>query len=207
MKIFLKALDLQLQFEFEIGNISVNSKNKDPDTSIKLNFILRKMRILILFATALLLVNINASFAQETRWVEDIVQDSLQDDVSFKLCNSNEQIIQYFNNGKGVEYMGGKKAIDSLFFSSYQKVDSDKSGMIRIRFVVNCTGETGRFRMLSADLNYQPTLFPDAVSTQLVQITKSMKGWQTKTWKDMKIDYYQNLIFKIEQGQLIHIVV
>lgn len=97
----------------------------------------------ILFAALLLLSNINSSFAQETRWVDDIVQDSLQDGVSFKLCNSNEQIIQYFNNGKGVEYIGGKKAIDSLFFASYQKVDSDKSGMIRIRFVVNCTGETG----------------------------------------------------------------
>lgn len=165
------------------------------------------MQRLILFAIALLLLNSNVLLAQETRWVDDIVPDSLQDDTSFKICNNDEQIIQYFNNGKGVEYLGGKNAIDSLFFAKYQKVDTDKSGMIRIRFVVNCSGETGRFRMLSADPNYEPTIFPNAITAQLLQITKSMNGWQTKTWKDMKIDYYQNLIFRIEQGQLTNIIV
>ncbi|HNR20586.1 MAG TPA: hypothetical protein PKN75_14750 [Bacteroidia bacterium] len=145
--------------------------------------------------------------AQEIRWVDDIVADSLQDGVTFKLCNTEAQIIQYFNNGKGAEYLGGKPAIDSLFFTSYHKVHTDISGMIRIRFVVNCLGETGRFRLLSADSNYQPVVFPDAVNSQLMQITKSMNGWQTKLWKDVKIDYYQNLIFRIEQGQLTNIIV
>lgn len=165
------------------------------------------MRRMILFTIAFLLFNANVLTAQETRWVDDIVPDSLQDGISFKICNTDDQIIQYFNNGKGVEYLGGKTAIDSLFFTKYQKVETDKSGLVRIRFVVNCTGETGRFRLLSADLNYQPLKFPDAVTMQLLQITKSMKGWQTKMWKDMKIDYYQNLIFRIEQGQLINIIV
>lgn len=175
--------------------------------SIKMNLILKNKERLILFATVLLLFNSNLLFAQETRWIDDIVPDSLQDGLTFKPCNNNEQIIQYFNNGKGVEYNGGKTAIDSLFFTEYKKVDTDKSGMIRIRFVINCSGETGRFRVLSGDLNYEPALFPDAVTAQLLQITKSMNGWQPKTWRDMKIDYYQNLIFNIEQGQLINIVV
>lgn len=144
--------------------------------------------------------------AQETRWVEDIVPDSLQDDFTFKLCNTNEQIIQYFNNGKGVEYNGGKAAIDSLFFGKYQQVSTRKSGLIRIRFVVNCMGETGRFRLLGADFDYQPTEFPSSVTSQLIQITKSMNGWQPKLWKNTKIDFYQNLIFRIEQGQLTNII-
>lgn len=160
----------------------------------------------ILFAI-ILLYNSCASIAQETRWVDDIVTDSLQDGITFTLCNTDEQIIQYFNNGKGVEYIGGKATIDSLFFTKYKQVETNKSGIIRIRFVVNCSGKTGRFRLLSADLNYEPTDFPDSVTAQLIQITQSMDGWQTKTWKDMKIDYYQNLIFRIEQGKLINVIV
>ncbi len=164
------------------------------------------MERMILIAI-LLLCNANLLMAQETRWVDDIVADSLQDGTTFKLCNTDEQIIQYFNNGKGVQYIGGKATIDSIFFTKYQHVDSDQSGMIRIRFVVNCSGETGRFRLLSADLNYEPTVFPAFVTTQLLQITKSMDGWQPKLWKEMNIDYYQNLIFIIEKGHLKNIIV
>jgi len=172
-----------------------------------MNLLFENTERLILFATAFIIFNSNVLFAQETRWVDDIVADSLQDVDSFKLCNHNEEIIQYFNNGKGVEYIGGKKVIDSLFLAQYQKVETDKTGMIRIRFVVNCSGETGRFRLLSADSNYKPTIFPNGVTAQLLQITKSMNGWRPKKWKDMKIDYYQNLIFRIEQGQLTNVIV
>jgi hypothetical protein len=165
------------------------------------------MTRLILLFTGLLLWNSNSLPAQETRWIDDIVADSLQDGVAFKLCTSDEQIIQYFNDGQGVQYIGGKAAIDSLFFATYQQVDTDKSGMIRIRFVVNCSGESGRFRVLSADLDYQATEFPSTLISQLMQITKSMNGWQPKIWKETKIDYYQNLIFIIHQGALSNIIV
>ncbi len=168
--------------------------------------ILRNRKRLIILLTGFLLCNSNLLLAQETRWIDDIVVDSLQDGSTFNLCNTDEQIIQYFNNGQGVQYLGGQPAIDSLFFAKYQRVDTDKSGMIRIRFVVNCSGELGRFRVLSADLDYQPTEFPSTLISQLMQIAKSMNGWQPKIWKETKIDYYQNLIFIINQGELSNII-
>lgn len=160
----------------------------------------------ILFYTCLLLVISINSYAQETRWIDDIVADTLLDD-TFKVCNSDEQIIQYFNNGKGVQYVGGKKAIDSLFFAAFQNVDAQLSGMIRIRFVVNCKGHTGRFRLLTADLNYQPVFFPEKITAHLLAIAKSMRGWEPKVWKEMQIDYYQNIILRFEHGQLKNVIV
>ena len=73
---------------------------------------------------------------------------------------------------------------------------------VALTVVVNCSGETGRFRLLSADLNYQPYQFSSEITSQLLRITKSMEGWLPKIWKDTKIDYYQYLIFKIEKGKV-----
>lgn len=144
--------------------------------------------------------------AQRTKWIDDIVPDSAIDDANFKICNAENQVIQYFNSGKSIQYEGEKPAIEQLFYSNYQAIDSSQSGLIRIRFVVNCSGETGRFRLLTSDLNYQPFQFNTAITNQLLQITKSMKGWQPLTWKGLKVDYYQYLIFKIEKGNLTHIL-
>lgn len=146
------------------------------------------------------------SFAQDTRWIDDIKPDSTIDGSTFKICNTNEQIIQYFNDGKGIQYVGGKPAIDSIFLSNYKAVKINESGLIRIRFVVNCSGETGRYRLLSSDLNYKPKEFTSQITNQLLSIAKSMTNWQPKIWKDMKVDYYQYLICKIEKGELTHIL-
>lgn len=165
-----------------------------------------KMIPQILLLVLLFQINGIQLSAQETRWIDDIVPDSTLDDANFKICNTDKQSIQYFNDGIGVQYKGGKPAINALFSSGYRSVKVNQSGLIRIRFVVNCSGATGRFRLLSSDLNYQPYQFSPEITEQLLQITKSMNGWQPKVWKEIKVDYYQYLIFKIENGKLTHIL-
>ncbi len=160
----------------------------------------------IVFTLLLFVFSSGEVFAQATRWIDDIVVDSTLDEAGFKICNADDQIIQYFNDGNGVQYQGGKQVIDSLFLSGYQPVDSRESGLVRIRFIVNCKGETGRFRLLSSDLNYQPFQFSPTITTQLLNIAKAMNDWEPKIWKETKVDYYQYLILKIENGKLTHIL-
>ena len=143
---------------------------------------------------------------EDSRWVDDIAEDQELDDSAFKICTTNEQIIQYFNDGNGIQYIGDKPAIDSIFYSSYQAIKTNLSGFVRIRFIVNWSGETGRFRVLTSDLNYQANILPSDITKQLLNITKSMNGWQQKTWRDLNVDYYQYLIFKIEKGELTQIL-
>jgi len=74
--------------------------------------------------------------------------------------------------------------------------------LIRIRFIVNCAGDTGRFRILGMDKDYKQKEFSPSITDQILSITKSLTGWKTKTSNGETYDYYQYLIFKIDKGQI-----
>lgn len=171
------------------------------------------MKYLILLLSSLLFISCKGQEeAQKTekkeylRWVDDIAFDPLLDDSTFVLCNGEERVFQYFNDSKGLLYKDGKPAIDSAFAKNYRPVNSSESGLVRIRFVVNCKGEADRYRLLTADLNYQPSEIDQRITDQLMKITKSLDGWETKYIRERPVDYYQYLLFKIEDGQIINIM-
>jgi hypothetical protein len=152
--------------------------------------------ILILLPTFLL--------SQSSKWdyIGNINFDEKTDRKDFILCDEN-QIYQYFNNSGGVEFDGEKIAIEKMFEEKYHPENTKKeSGLVRIRFVVNCKGETDRFRILGMDENYQEKKFDDTILNQLLTITKNLKSWKPKTYNNTPIDYYQYLIFKIKDGKI-----
>ncbi|MGL1888820.1 MAG: hypothetical protein OCD76_20075 [Reichenbachiella sp.] len=138
------------------------------------------------------------------RWVGDIKEDSLVDG-DYKTCNSDSRTEQYFHLDQRTIFEGAKKAIEEHFFTQYNSIDIDQSGLIRIRFVVNCKGESGRFRMMAMDSAYAEYKFDTRITDQLLTLTQSLKGW-LQTEKNKPTDYYMYLIFKIEEGKLIEIM-
>jgi hypothetical protein len=133
-------------------------------------------------------------------YVGDIEFNSEIDNKDFELCNS-KHIYQYFNIGDGLIYEGEKLAIEKEFTEKYKsEIIKNETGLIRINFVVNCKGKTDRFRLISMAENYKEKIFVKSITEQLMSITKNLKGWEGKKYKE--IDYYQYLIFKIENGQL-----
>ncbi|MFK7799446.1 MAG: hypothetical protein AB8E82_18490 [Aureispira sp.] len=141
------------------------------------------------------------------RWLEDIAFDATLDNANFIICNGEEKIYQYFNIGDNIAIEGDKPYILDHFEQGYQADQMpNESGLIRIRFIVNCQGETDRFRILESDLNYQPKIFDKKISQRLLQLSQSLQGWQPKKKEGKAVDYYQYLIFKIENGQLIKIL-
>jgi hypothetical protein len=60
--------------------------------------------------------------------------------------------------------------------------------------------------LLTADLNYQPRSFSPEITTQLLNIVQSMKGWEPKRWKNTQIDYYQYIICRVDNGHLTHVL-
>lgn len=135
-------------------------------------------------------------------YVGDIEFNSEIDNKDFEIC-FEKHIFQYFNTSDGMEYEGEKSAIEMVFMKNYksEKIDNE-SGLIRINFVVNCKGKTDRFRLISMDENYNEKMFLKSITDQLLIITKSLNGWKAKKYQEKDIDYYQYLIFKIENGQL-----
>ena len=141
------------------------------------------------------------------RLVGDIAFDSKLDQANFELCNGDANVKQYFNMGYGLQFEGEKKAIDTKFHQTYKPVmGKNQNGWLRIRFIVNCKGEADRYRVLEADENYQPFKFDKKISAQLRETTKKLKGWKAMRHKDTPVDYYQYLLFKIEDGQITEIL-
>ncbi|WP_378184802.1 hypothetical protein ACE939_08415 [Aquimarina sp. W85] len=141
------------------------------------------------------------------RWVGDIEQNDQIDELNFKVCNGDDKTFQYFNLGKGPDYSGEKSKILNAFKSKYQPIsDNNQNGLIRIRFIVNCEGIAGRFRVLQSDYNYQEIEFDKRIISQLLDITKGIENWKIQYRKEMPIDYYMYLIFKITDGQLKEII-
>ena len=141
------------------------------------------------------------------RWVGDIEQDGQIDDDDFRICNSENEVFQYFNLGNGPVYSGEKPVVLESFQANYKVVsDTSQNGLIRIRFVVNCQGKAGRFRVIQSDYNYQKKEFPQEIIDQLLNITKGIEDWAILYKEEQAVDYYMYLVFKIEAGQIIEIL-
>ena|SRR5690606_2163315 len=141
------------------------------------------------------------------RWVGDIEQNDQIDETAFKVCNGDDTILQYFNLGEGPVYSGEKSNILNTFKSKYQtKSDKNQNGLIRIRFIVNCEGKAGRFRVLQSDYDYQENKFDEKIVSQLLNITKEIENWEILYREENPVDYYMYLIFKITDGQLTEIL-
>lgn len=140
------------------------------------------------------------------RHIGDAEFDQNLDSPDFTLCYPNH-VAQYFNYGDGLEYDGEKTAIVDVFRESYDpSLSLPESGLLRIRFIVNCQGKTGRFRLLGMDENYNEKVFDISIIDQVLNICRSLDGWNVKYDKGNAIDYYQYLIFKFEEGEIVEIM-
>ena len=137
------------------------------------------------------------------RHIGDHAFDADVDDPTFKVCNDT-LVLQYYNFGKGMQYKGEKTRIDSAFANVIS--DQKDSGFITIRFVVNCEGETGWFRVQEMDFDYKEKSFSTETVTQLLAIVKDLDGWKVGSFRDVAYDYYQYLTFKFQNGKLVGIM-
>jgi len=140
------------------------------------------------------------------RWVGDSVFNEQLDSTNFQLCNKEKNVNQYFHLQEGMQYKGEKIMLVNHFFDQYKQVDVNQSGWIRIRFIVNCKGESGRFRIISSYKNYTSQSFDKRITNQLLELTRSLDGWEIQSKNEKTKDYYQYLIFKIDNGKLIEIM-
>lgn len=160
------------------------------------------LKKLLLFLFFPLSVYCQTAENENMKMIGDIAYDSTVDKKDFMLCNRT-YIYQYFNGLAGLQFEGEKIALIKIFMEQYKcHFIGGESGLIRIRFVVNCKGEIDRFRVIGMNEKYEIKNFDQYIVKQLLQITRNLKGWKIKTYENKEIDYYQYLIFKIENGQL-----
>lgn len=138
------------------------------------------------------------------RFVGDIKSDSILDDSNFKTCLEDGPVMQYFNTMEGFRFKGEKPELIRTIKSKYKPAGDmvNQTGYIRIRFIINCEGEAGRFRILTSDRNFKPVNFNAELTNQLVRILSELDGWQKMIKDETTLDYYTYLIFKLENGNI-----
>lgn len=157
----------------------------------------------------LIIVLIVACRSESYKDVGDIPYDRTKDDPSYELCDENLIKQYYIRHSKDLapSYAGEKSGLERVIYDSYSHPqDHNQNGYITIRFIVNCKGKPGRFRIEEMDVDFQPYAFPKSISTQVLNIVRSLDQWTPRKRKEKAYDFYQYLTFKIESGQITKIL-
>jgi len=125
------------------------------------------------------------------------------DTLGFELCHE-DLIYPYFHH-HDLSIKGEKPYLVQQFKESFQPLNKG-DGYVTIRFVVNCDGASGRFRVLQMDENYVLKEFDEDLIAQLYHITKSLKDWHILEDNGEVYDYIRYLTFKIRNGDIVAIL-
>jgi len=158
----------------------------------------------------LVLFSFQSSLAQNNYMnVGDIQFNASIDNKDFKVCDENniKQYYSRYSSDNPAGYKGEKRNIEQPFLKAYKyPISKNQTGYITIRFLVNCHGESDRFRVEEMDFKYNSKVFNSKISSQLLNITKQLKDWIPRNGNNQNYDFYQYLTFKIKSGQIIKIL-
>jgi len=129
----------------------------------------------------------------------------------FELCNESLIKEYYIRRSSDIapNYKGEKRGLEKEILDAYSyPIDTSQNGYITIRFIINCRGESGRFRTEEMDSKLRPTDFEKGISSQLLNIVKGLNHWvpRKRSSGNKSYDFYQYLTFKIQNGQIIQIL-
>ena len=158
-----------------------------------------KLNLFLLFSFLLAFILTFWSNDQLTQRVGDISFNEELDDSSFKVCDET-RILQYYN--VNANYQNGRKAIKKEIWEAIETLTFETHGYITFRFIINCKGEIGRFRVKSIDNELTTNEFsPDKIKA-LQKLIENLKHWNAGTFNSKTFDSYFVLNFKIENGKI-----
>lgn len=137
--------------------------------------------------------------------VGDIAFDEKLDDADFKKCGVGKNrafSYQYYHGPKTFDYKGEKIAIVEKLKKENIYTEKKINGYVTVRFLVNCEGKTGLFRLKHMDSDLKDVALDSELENKLLKFTKSLSGWMPKEIEGLKVDYYQYLTYKIEDGKV-----
>jgi len=127
----------------------------------------------------------------------------LDKDNNLQLCDTQQEIFDYYNGTPDAGFNGGKGA---LKLALLPKIDSkllyEESGYLTFRFVINCNGETGWFVTEQADLDFQVKQFPEATIQHLFELIVDLDTWHPTIIRGEARDAYAYLTIKLKDGEI-----
>ncbi len=130
----------------------------------------------------------------------EIAFDESQDHSDFKLCNSQDMV----HSRTSLNYKGGRKRIEKLCMEMINGSENVYSynGYVLVRFLVNCNGQSGRFRIETLDDGFNQQECPEGLASLVEYAVRSLDEWVVETPGNVGKDHSKYLNFKIINGQV-----
>jgi hypothetical protein len=113
---------------------------------------------------------------------------------NFEPCSST--IYEYYNFeiGYKTERYGIRKVISEPI---HQLSFPNFSGIINIRFIINCKNEIGYYIIKAVDQDYKKVKLSDDLQKKIVSIVQQLKDWNGKN-----VDSYYQIQIKLKDGKV-----
>ncbi len=123
----------------------------------------------------------------------------------FKLCGS-QQLWPYYH--PELKNQKSFYQIKNYFFTNYRVVSGrDNNGIVKIRFHVNCEGESGNFEVENYGLDYKEVKLSEEINRQLLELTKQIGQWVPAKDSDGEtVNSHKFYAFRVEKGQITDIL-
>lgn len=141
-------------------------------------------------------------YVKLTHQVGDITFERNHDSNEFKLCNE-ETIFQYYSID--TDYESGKRAIKQKLQKQFSNTYLAETGLLTIRFILNCEGLTGRFRAKMIDSSLKDIDISKYNLSPLFLAISELKDWNVGTIRNEPQNSYYQISFKLNEGQLIDV--
>ena len=141
-------------------------------------------------------------YVKLTHQVGDITFERNQDSNEFKLCNG-DNIFQYYSID--TDYVGGKRAIKEKLQNQFSNTLLTETGLLTIRFILNCEGDTGRFRAKMIDSSLRDIDISNYDLSPLFLAITELQEWNVGTISNEPQNSYYQISFKLNKGQLIDV--
>ncbi len=153
---------------------------------------------------------LNRGFAQNTtphrfnskQKVGAIEFDTARDNKEFHLCDEFNIMEYYQTNPK---YGEGFKSIRMYFknhLNTINELIDFETGIITVRFIINCKGKTDRFRVFVVDGNYKMLNINQQLEQLCINTVKNMGDWKPGNDSGEYFDSYFTLSLKIRDGKI-----
>lgn len=123
---------------------------------------------------------------------------------NFELCGMGITRPYYVT---GLDYKGELYAIEKEFRQHFKSPQTNSTGIAKIKFQVNCHGESGNFNYEEYNLDYKKVDLNDSIKIQIEQITKGLDQWiPGKDDDGENVNSFKFLSFRLHDGIIIEIL-
>jgi len=129
-----------------------------------------------------------------------IPYNSEGDNKNFIVCDSTN-----IASGRNrIQYASGTLKLNEEILSNfvYKEEYNSFNGFVVIRFLVNCKGETGRYRAEALNYDFSSANSPGSLLSSTINIIKDLDSWTKSTQKDITTEYSKYINLRFKDGQI-----